>query len=164
MKTIYLVRHAKSDKGNPLLKDIDRPLNDRGYSDAYFMSSLMVKERHAPDILLSSPAIRAYSTALVFLKKFGFGTENLILHDGLYEEDTRNYADAIKSLPDKYDSVMLFAHNPTITEAANAFSEQPVNDFPTCGICCISFDIKKWKEISEKKGRQKFFYSPKNHL
>lgn len=164
MKRIYLVRHAKSDKGNPFLKDIDRPLNERGYKDAYFMSSLMFKEKQVPDVLLSSPAIRAYSTALIFFNRFGLGIEKLILNEGLYEEDTENYIDGITSLSNNYNSVMLFAHNPTITEVANLLSDQSIHDFPTCGISCIDFDITNWKEISGKRGRQQFFEFPKNHF
>lgn len=164
MKRLYLVRHAKSDKSNPLLKDIDRPLNERGYKDAYFMSSLMLKEKQVPDVLLSSPAIRAYSTALIFFNRFGLGTGKLLLNEGLYKEDTENYMDGIISLSNNYNSVMLFAHNPAITEVANRLSDQPINDFPTCGISCIDFDIINWKEISGKKGRQLFFEFPKNYL
>lgn len=164
MKRLYLVRHAKSDKSNPILKDIDRPLNERGYKDAYFMSTLMQKEKHIPDILLASPAVRAYSTALIFLKKFGFERGQLILNDKLYEEEKETYIDEIKSMPDNYNSLMLFAHNPTLTEVAAMLSDKPVSDFPTCGIICIDFEVTAWKEISDKRGRQLFFEFPKNHL
>lgn len=164
MKTIYLTRHAKSDKGNPQLKDIDRPLNERGYRDAYFMSALLKKEKNIPELLISSPAVRAYSTALIFLRTFGFNTGKLKLNDFLYEENAETYMNEIKSLPEDFNSFMLFAHNPTITEVANMLSDKPIDDFSTCGIMRIDFEIKKWEEIGSKEGKQVFFEYPKNHL
>lgn len=164
MKTLYLVRHAKSDKGNPLLKDSDRPLNERGYDDAYFMSALMQKENHVPEMLLSSPAVRAYSTALIFLKTFGFRTGRLKLNDLLFEEDAEIYIEEIISLPNKYNSIMIVAHNPAISEVANILSDKSGIDFPTCGIVCIDFEITNWEGIGGKKGRLRFFEFPEKNL
>lgn len=164
MKTLYLVRHAKSDKGNLALKDIDRPLNDRGYKDAYFMGELMRRERYTPDILITSPAVRAYSTAVIFLKTFGFSDRKLQLNDMLYEESSSIFISEVKAIPDEISSAMVFAHNPTITEVAGSLAEKPIPGFPTTGIACLDFEVKSWGEISEKTGRLRFFEFPKNHV
>lgn len=160
MKRLFLARHAKSDRGNPLLDDIDRPLNDRGYRDAYFMSQRMKKDNFIPDVLISSPAVRAYSTGLIFLKTFGYGTEKLVIDDILYSEDQDAYIEHFHSLNDSQNSIMIFAHNPTISMAAGKLSAQPMADFPTCGICCLDFDVVTWKDL--RKGDLRFFIYPKD--
>lgn len=164
MKSIYFVRHAKSDKGNPMLRDFDRPLNERGYRDAYFMSEQMKKQKQIPEIIVSSPAVRAYSTALIFLKNFGMKTSRLVLNENLYEQPSGKYIDEIKLFPENFKSVMLVAHNPTITEIANSLSDESIDEFSTCGIARIDFDMKRWDEIDSKNGRKIFFDFPKRYF
>ncbi len=163
MKTLYLIRHAKSDRGNQFIKDIDRPLSERGYKDAYFMSELMKREGCIPDILISSPAVRAYSTALIFLKTFGWSEKRLKINEMLYAETIEIYLAEFKATANNFGSVMVFAHNPTIADVSNIFCHDSIQEFPTCAINCLEFEVESWGEISPGKGKQRFFDFPKNH-
>ncbi len=162
MKTLYLIRHAKSDH-NGNLDDINRPLNIRGYHDAYGMSDVMNKKKFIPDLIISSPAIRAFSTALIFCRKFNINPSDIIINSNLYETDVNHYLDIVAHSDDKYDSIMLFAHNPTISNFANILTK-PFNDnISTCGIIGITNNCTHWKNFADTIGELKLYDSPKNY-
>lgn len=162
MKRLFLVRHAKSDKDNPNLSDYDRPLNERGYKDARAFSIKIKKTIGLPDIIVSSPAIRAISTALIFADNFDMDPKEIILDKTLYESSVKDYLQVIHSLDDTYSSVMIFGHNPTTTSLANNLTKPFTDNIPTCGITGIEFDIKSWKEISTDLGKLILYDFPKN--
>ena len=167
MKTLYLVRHAKSDKENisPDLLDIDRPLNNRGYSNAYFMSALLKEKKLIPDLIISSSAVRALSTALIFARAFNYSSDKIKTEEKIYHGIADDYIKAAQSTDNTYKSVMIFGHNPEINSAANLLSDISVEHFPTTGIICFEFPIKHWNELtSGLKGELKFFDFPKNHI
>lgn len=164
MKKIYFVRHAKSDRQYLSLADIDRPLNERGYRDAYAMSKRIMDQHSLPDELISSTAVRAVSTALIFMRTFNFTAHRLSLNPLFYEEDETIYISQLKSLNDNIHSVMLFAHNPTITMVANLLSDKPINDFPTCAVAEIEFNSRNWEEIDQERGTLRSFIFPKDSL
>lgn len=162
MKTLYLVRHAKSDHdGN--LTDIDRPLNVRGYRDAYNMANLMKEKQLLPNLIISSPAIRALTTALIFCRTFKFEPKDIILYTNLYETGVKDYIDIITRSDDQYKSIMLFAHNPTITELANTLTNPFTENIATCGIVGITNNCLQWKNFAKIKGELAFHDFPKNH-
>ena len=162
MKTLYLVRHAKSDHdGN--LTDIDRHLNMRGYRDAYSMSNLMKEKQVLPNLIISSPAIRALTTALIFCRIFKFDPKDIILYNNLYETGLKDYSDIISQSDDKYKSIMLFAHNPTITDFANSLTIPFTENIPTCGIVGITGNCLQWKNFTKTPGELTLYDFPKNH-
>lgn len=162
MKTLYLVRHAKSDHdGN--LTDIDRPLNMRGYRDAYSMSNLMKEKQLLPGLIISSPAIRAISTALIFCRTFKFEPNDILLYNNLYETGIQEYADIITRSDDQYKSIMLFAHNPTLTELANTLTIPFTENIPTCGIVSITNSCLQWKNFTKTPGELNLYDFPKNY-
>src|SRR5580693_1716080 len=120
MKTVYLIRHAKSDWGVDSLADIDRPLNTRGYTDSHTMSIRIKNKNVIPDAILSSPAIRAISTALIFARNLDFNVSNIKINATLYHSDAKKYLQAISQIDNKINSFMLFGHNPIITDCANS--------------------------------------------
>lgn len=162
MKTLYLVRHAKSDH-NGHLTDIDRPLNLRGYRDAYSMSDLMKQKQLLPNLIISSPAIRALTTALIFCRTFKFEPKDIILENSLYESRVQDYIDVISRSDDKYKSIMLFAHNPTITDLSNTLTSYFTENIPTCGIVSITNNCMQWKNFAKNPGELSLFDFPKNH-
>ena len=159
MKTLFLIRHAKSSWANPNLKDIDRPLNPRGLRDAPFMANLL-KERTSGnlDAILSSPANRARSTAAYFAKSFGLEPQ---IVPPIYEAWETDILDLIKSQDNQLTSIALFGHNPTFTSLANRFSKTPIDNVPTCGIIQIEANIQNWEEFSFLNGQVTAFYYPK---
>lgn len=164
MKTLVLVRHAKSDWGNEALKDIDRHLNERGYEDAYFMSDWYKKNMQMPDLMVSSPATRSLSTAFIFARKFGKPESEIKIKESVYESTTENCIKLISQFDNNNSCAMLFGHNPGITNLANELNKELMFDnIATCGIVCIEFDINNWKDILKvKEGKLLNYKFPKS--
>ena len=152
MKTLYLTRHAKSDWGNEILKDIDRPLNNRGYSDAYIQSVKFSTDQKHPDLIVSSPAIRAYTTATIFARALKYNAEKIQLDSENYEATTDTFIHTIAATRDDVTTLMLFGHNPGFTEVFDKISDSYIDNIPTCGIVGIQFDIKSWTEVITNQG------------
>ena len=164
MKELILVRHAKSDWGNEGLQDIDRSLNERGYSDAYVMSEWFRSKQGLPDLILSSTATRALSTALIFARHLKLDTNHLVLEPGVYEASQKKLLELIQNLDDKIKKLMLFGHNPGITNLCNHLaSEYYIDNLPTCGMVSLKFDVKNWKKVNEKCGTLHFAEFPKDY-
>jgi phosphohistidine phosphatase len=163
MKQITFVRHAKSDWGNEFLKDIDRPLNEQGYSDAYFLSEWFRKNKSLPDLIISSTATRAFNTALIFSRTFDFDMRCFGLEKEIYESTSERLNAIIKELDDDKNSLMLFGHNPAITNICNELGEDLFFDnVPTCGIVSLTFNISSWKTLALKTGILDFYQFPKD--
>ncbi len=163
MKTIYLVRHAKSSWSNPALSDFDRPLNKRGKRDAPFMGDLLKKLKIKPELILSSPAKRTKKTAIEVSEKLDYPLKKIIFKEEMYEASDNELLKVIQKLDEKVESVMLFAHNPGLTQLNNYLSDQYLDNIPTCGVVAIQFDCK-WNEIKKDSGKFLFFEYPKKYL
>lgn len=150
MKTLFLVRHAKSSKDDPTLLDRDRPLADRGRNEALKMGKRLAKRELKPDLLLSSPALRALTTAKLMADELGCERKYIAVDDRLYASSAQGLLAVIRALDDKLDRVMLFGHNPEFTELAHGLSSEIV-DMPTCAVAEFRFDTKKWSELGMAK-------------
>lgn len=164
MKTLYLVRHAKSSWKDESLSDFERPLNKRGKRDAPFMGKLMKQQGIKPDILISSPANRALTTAKIFCNEIGYPFEKLIIEPKLYMASSQHIFELVKNFDDKYESVMLFSHNPGLTSFVNIFLNRKIDNIPTCGIAALQIDIEYWEEIQTEKYELLFFEYPKKYF
>ncbi|GGK87457.1 histidine phosphatase family protein [Rufibacter glacialis] len=164
MKTLYLLRHAKSSWKYEELSDHDRPLNKRGRTDAPLIGQELVEREVKLDLIISSSAVRAITTATLVAKELGIDPEQIGVQEELYliaTEDLRMFA---QSLPDEYHQVMLVGHNPALTELANHFSpEKNIANIPTAGVVALSFDCHYWAEISGDNAKLLFFDFPKNY-
>lgn len=148
MKTLYLLRHAKSSWDEPDLKDFERPLSDRGLSDIPLMAGRL-KERHKTvDCIICSPALRAKTTARLMAEELGFPEQDIISNPELYFAGTGMFLKAAGLVDEACDSAMLVGHNPAITEFANAMAELDIDNIPTCGLVEMSLPIKHWSEIA----------------
>lgn len=162
MKTLYLVRHAKSDWGNEHLKDIDRPLNQRGYNDAYIQSNFFAKEQQHPELLITSPAVRAYSTCAIFARALNHNENKIVIAPEIYEAKASAIISTIASVGNKVNSLMIFGHNPGFTNVYNEVSDSYIDELPTCAVIGIRFNIKDWNEIYTKKGEAFMSFFPKD--
>lgn len=140
MKTLYLIRHAKSDWSNTQLLDIDRPLNERGYSDAIKMSVFLKENNCSPDLVITSPAVRAISTALIFSRNLNYKSSEIVILPDLYESSVKKYIASIAKIDNKYKNAFIFAHNPFISETANTLTDALNNEMATCAVVGISFE------------------------
>ncbi len=161
MKTLFLVRHAKSSWDNSGLPDDKRPLNARGELDAPRMGKRLLLRGVKPDILISSPALRAYTTAVKIAAEIGYSKEAIQIEDNLYFEGTEGMLNVIHAMAPEVRSAMLFGHNPTMTELINNLANTDIDNVPTCGIAEITFDIASWKEVYEGLGVMQLFDYPK---
>jgi phosphohistidine phosphatase len=158
MKTLFLIRHAKSDWENLLLSDIERPLNERGYAAANLMSA---RFKSVPDLIITSPAVRAASTALIFARKLGYNSNNVIIKEELYDTSVKEYVSVIKKIDNTFDTVLLFAHNPTISETVDHLTKALPVEMPTCAVAGIQFTISKWADVKAGTGELILFDYPK---
>ena len=160
MKTLYLIRHAKSDWSNGDLADFERGLNKRGYKDLKMMSSYLALKRVKPDIILSSMALRAQETADTLAKKVEY-EDTIHYMEALYRTGYESLLNTI-ALQDKKDQIIfIIAHNPELTELANVLVKENIMKIPTLGVLAIKFKIDTWEEIKETKGKLDFFIHPK---
>ena len=164
MKTIFLVRHAKSCWEDPVLADIDRPLNKRGKNDAPLMAKKVKKLFIKPDLLVSSPAKRALSTAYYFAEELEIKRSNIAIAKEIYEALPDALVNVIHSLPQEVNTAMLFGHNPSFTMITNRFTESPLDNLPTCGVVKIESNADTWADFSEKNSKVTSILYPKKDL
>ncbi len=162
MKTILLVRHAKSAWNEPSLSDFERKLTEKGKYDAKIMANRLLEKGIKIDMFLSSSAKRAKKTAKIFMKEFGADISKLILLASLYEASVKDFYDAIENIDDKEETVALFSHNPGITDFANSMDCTPVYDMPTCSVYAVKANAKLWKDFREAEKEFLFFDYLKN--
>lgn len=165
MKTLYLIRHAKSSWNDGSLDDIDRPLNERGNTDAPKMGQYLHQKKVMPDALISSPANRAYTTATLIAQQIGFDPKQISIEPLLYTFtiDVGELVHFIQLLPDELDTVMLFGHNPTFTELANFFTHNHffLTENPTCSVVGIELQSNTWKNANAAAAQLSLYAFPK---
>ncbi|HYG51129.1 MAG TPA: histidine phosphatase family protein [Flavobacteriales bacterium] len=163
MLTLFLVRHAKSSWANPGQADFDRPLNDRGEKNAPFMGKKLVEKGENPQLLVSSTAKRAFTTAKYIAKELGYEKEKIVKRDELYHATVSTWLREVSALDSKHKTVMMFGHNNGITEFANYLCDAGIDNIPTCGIVKVKFDFDDWKMVSKGAGELVYFDFPKRY-
>lgn len=163
MKYLYLIRHGKSSWEDSSLSDKDRPLKRRGVKNAKLMAKVLRGKGVAPELIISSPANRALSTAKIYADKLSFDEKKIAVNNLLYFEGVNNILKVVKQLDDASKTVFIFGHNPDFTEIANRFSDKTIDNVPTNGVVGIEFAADKWSEVSFTNGKLKFFDYPSNH-
>ena len=161
MKKLYIIRHAKSSWEDFSSNDFDRDLSKRGKLNAPFMGDRLRKTGVEPDIIVSSPALRARITAEIIAKKIKF-SKKITLKKKIYEASFKTLRKIVTELPDDVKIVFLFGHNPGLNEFAQKYIDFYEN-IPTCGIVEIEFDCETWMEVDEKNAKLIMFDYPKKH-
>jgi len=162
MKRLILLRHAKSSWKHPNLPDFQRPLNKRGKSDAPAMAQRMLELQIKPDLIISSPAKRALTTANIMAEKLGFDAALIIKEPEIYEGSISTLLYVIRNLDSDATCVMIVGHNPGFTYLANQLTGTRIDNVPTCGIVCVDFKCETWFEVEKEHGKLVFFDFPKN--
>ena len=162
MKTLIIIRHAKSGWDNPSLSDFNRTLTERGKSDAAMMAKRIITNAIKIDAFVSSPAKQAKKTAKIFMKEYEKDEKDLLLIPSLYESSVEDFYDAVETLDDKNEAVAIFSHNPGITEFVNSLECSPIYNMPTCAVFALKIKTKHWKEFHEAEKEFLFFDYPKN--
>lgn len=161
MKTLYLIRHAKSSWGDPGLPDFERPLNERGRSDAPEMAKRLLAKKIKIDAFVSSPAKRAKKTCKLFCKEFKGNEDDIIFKDELYNASAETFFRVIDSLDNDHRRVAIFSHNPGITDFVNRLCKDvTIDEMPTCAVFSVEADIKNWQDFSNAEKKFLFFDHP----
>ncbi|MFI1744089.1 SixA phosphatase family protein [Thalassobellus sediminis] len=159
MKKLILVRHAKSSWKHNVI-DHERPLNERGLSDANMVSKSLYSKEEGLDMLMSSDAIRAKTTADIFISNLNISNDIVSFNHDLYDFEGRNLKRVIEECNNSINNLMVFGHNHAITAFVNSFGDQYIENVPTCGVVSIEFEIKDWNDL--KQGKTVFTLFPKD--
>lgn len=161
MKTVLIIRHAKSSWDLSTHNDFDRPLNERGKHDAPLMSQRLLLRNVAIDLFISSPAKRAKKTAQLFCKEYKCNEQDILYKSELYHASPQTFFEVIEKTSEGFKNIALFSHNPGITYFVNELTDTKIDNMPTCGIFAIKFNDAPWKEFSKAKKEFWFFDYPK---
>ncbi len=163
MKTLYIIRHAKSSWADANQPDFERGLNERGKKDAPRMGKRLKEKNIHPDLMVCSSAKRAYSTAKKIAKTLNYPKEKIKEDRTLYHAGEDTILSVIQELKDKHQTVLLFGHNPGLTDFVNTLmnEEGNIDNIPTCGIVAFKLQVDSWKDVCWGSGKMLFFDYPK---
>lgn len=162
MKTVLIMRHAKSDWGNAALSDHDRPLNGRGHADAPKMGKLLKQEELTPDLIISSSAKRAWQTAEGVAYACGYENE-IEQTEEFYLAEPESYLERLSAVENHHQIVMVVGHNSGISELVSEVTNS-YQQMTTANIAQVQFEIDNWAEIDNEEtvGRMMAFWRPKD--
>jgi phosphohistidine phosphatase len=161
MKTLILVRHAKASKGMRNVNDIDRPLLESGIKETYLMGHFLKKNNYKADLIISSPAVRAYSRGFILARISEYPSKKIKINENLYQKGEKGYYDVLSELKNKHKTVMLAGHNPDFENVVKRLCNQFDNEVPPGSVIVIQLKINDWDEIKNVKGEVRFFKFPK---
>lgn len=164
MKKLYLSRHAKSSWKDSGLNDFERPLNNRGRRDAPFMGRLLKEKGIKPELIVSSSALRAYSTAESFAWEINYPPDKIVKEDNLYAAGFSEIIKVIAGIRDSVKSLMIIAHNPGLTDLYNFLCNKRIDNIPTSGIVSLTLNVKHWNQVDENTCKLEFFEYPKKYI
>jgi phosphohistidine phosphatase len=162
MRTLLIIRHAKSSWDNAAISDIDRPLNDRGRNDAPEMARRLIRKGVAIDLFVSSPAKRARQTAEFFIREFGRKDKEIRFIPELYHASIQTFREVVTGLDDEFAAVAIFSHNPGITAFVNMLSSVQLDNMPTCAVFAVTSPAAHWSEFLSAGSEFRFFDYPKS--
>ncbi len=163
-KTLYLIRHAKSSWEDPSLSDFQRTLNSRGLKDSPLMAKLIKGKNIIPDLIISSSAARALSTAEIFADEFDYDKNEIIRDERIYEAAMHDLITTIREIKNENKTVMLFGHNPGLSSIANLLGNKFLPEIPTCAVVGIELKVNSWSEVERNCGEIILFEYPKKSL
>ena len=164
MKELILVRHAKSSWKDPTLSDHERPLNKRGKRDAPEMGERLARSGCDPDLMVSSSAIRALETARSVAGKLGYPRESIAVEERLFHAGVAELLQVIRGVEDSVDSLMLFGHNPGLTDLANHIGPREILNMPTCAVLHLGLKSASWTEVGKTPVDEVMYDYPKSNL
>lgn len=163
MRTLTLLRHAKSSWSDHSLPDHERSLNDRGERDAPIMGQRILEAGIRPSLIVSSPAVRAWTTARIVASEISYPAEFMHRESELYLASLNTLIDIVAKQDEGFHSIMLVGHNPGLTEFANLLCPGLTNNLPTCGVVSVEFDSETWDLRGDATVSLATYDFPKNH-
>ncbi len=164
VKTLTLIRHAKSSWADQGLADRERPLNDRGRRDAPEMGRRLAVRGLSPDLLLSSPVVRARTTAEEIAAELGYPPADIVYDERIYTADLDTLFRIVQDLDDSDNHVVMFGHNPGFESLADLLTDEVIGRMPTCCVVSFEFDTDRWSGVESRSGTVHVFDTPKQTL
>lgn len=161
MKRLYIIRHAKSSWKDYSLDDWERPLNKRGRRNIPEMGRFLQKKGTQIDLIISSHAERALTTAVGIGEYLNYREENIQVTEELYHAGFRKIFEIVQEIPNSMQSAAIFGHNPGFTTFANSLTNSYIDNIPTCGVCAVDLPVTSWNEVGPGTGEMAFFMYPK---
>jgi phosphohistidine phosphatase len=163
LKSLIIIRHAKSSWDDPSMHDFDRPLNERGERDAPAMAKRLKKRDIYPQQMLSSPAVRAITTCLKFAEVLKFPVNQIVHEKAIYHAGAEALFEVIQRTKelDSTGPVLLFGHNPGLTDFVNELLDEEIDNIPTTGVVSCKLSIEWWAKARPGCGKLEFFDYPK---
>ena len=163
MKIVYLVRHGKSAwPDETKMEDIDRPLKPKGVRQVTGTARKLQKKSLYPDVICSSTALRSVHTALIVARNIDYPENRIRILPELYGADVDGIIKVIENTKDDYESVMIFGHDPSLTNFANQKTRKAKEKIPTASIVGIEFECERWSDVRSSKGKQSFYIKSKD--
>ena len=164
MKHIIFVRHARAEEDSGSFPDFERSLTSNGKVTSEKMANRFSEKEKGPMVFITSPAFRAYETALVFARVLKYKPENVILKNALYTDPNLNaLGDILSEVDDAIDTVVLFGHNPSFTELADRLTKNGCDFLPKAGIVSLAFRTDTWNGIVRERGTVEYFLKPEKN-
>ncbi len=163
MKHLFIIRHAKSSWDDPLQKDFDRPLNKRGQRDAPFMAQRLSLNSNKPEFILSSPALRAITTATVFASELKIVGEFFVQNEKIYDASLNDLLQVVQKIPDAVQNAAIFGHNPGLSHLAAHLSGEYF-DMATCSVVHLEIMQDSWTLVGQNTAILKEYDYPKKHI
>jgi phosphohistidine phosphatase len=163
MKTLYLIRHAKAGWDQPALSDFERPLTALGEQHAQNIGQELKQLAVKPNLIISSPAVRAISTAKIIAQALHYSEEKIQLNPAIYNAGVEELMTIIKGIKATYRQVLFFGHNPSLTWLLHFLCEDAKMNIPTCGVFGIELGMRDWEHLTEAEGRLITFLHPPHH-
>jgi len=160
MKTVYIVRHGKTVPASANVADADRLLTDTGVARTCKIAQFIAESKPVIDQIITSPAERAFATALIIADKLGIPAKKIVSDEKLFTGDDSDMFDLLHDLDDSINNVMIVGHNPVITLFANHFADPKLESLPTTGVVSVHLDTEKWADLKRAKVIQNFTVWP----
>lgn len=161
MLELYIVRHAKASREEIDIKDRERPLLSIGIQRANKVSTILKKKKILPGKIISSHALRALNTAVIFALNMDYPVRELEISHSIYGKTPETVLDLIKKQNNDISSLMIFGHNPTFTDLYNLLTGDALENLSTSAVACMQFDTENWAKIQAKMGQTQFIETGK---
>jgi len=160
-RLLYLIRHGKASWSDPSLDDFDRPLKRRGLRDSLRMGRYLAQERNPPELILSSPALRAFSTARSLREAAGLGVDEVVTDGRIYSAEMLDLLQVIREISATTHTAYLIGHNPALQELAMSLTRHHLEKFRTCGMAELLLEVSCWREVTLGCGQLLRYVDPK---
>jgi phosphohistidine phosphatase len=165
MKKIIFIRHGRAEDDSPDFPDFERSLTLKGKNVSRRMAGKLKEKEKDIGVIITSPAFRAFETAMIFAAEYGIDAEKIVINSNMYFRiDEKSFVNILRLIKEDVNTITLFGHNPSFTDLAGYYCREACDVVPKSGIVCLSFNVKTWSEVKRNSGNLVLFLKPKKVL